>query len=377
VFDDLDRTLEKLLTTELPFSELVISFAAPDEALPNGGKKPVLNLFLYSIQENRELRRDDSAGRPVRVDCHYIASVISRSTENPEEDEHRILGAVMRVFLRHREIPAAIAQGVLRDQPLPMRATTLLPTTQESGAELWQAFRVKPRPSLRYAVTISVDALASAGPEAPVTAFRADATAPAGFGGIGATVRPSLYGTVTDALSGQPLSGARIELTGYPDAFRARLEAGGRGGRPGLARSSATGGFRFFDLPPGTYAVAVSLPGAGLRYGAVALAGLVVGRDAGGNPVAAVADAALPPSAVVGQVSRAPDDTDGELDLVEVRVAGSGESTFTDAAGRFTLAAIEPGARQLHFARQGLASKTVPVTVEQGRSTTLNVQLDR
>ena len=69
-------------------------------------------MFLYDIRENRELRdtewierRDfDKAARqrpPVRVDCSYLVTAWpSDAVPNPSQDEHHILGEVMKVLLR-------------------------------------------------------------------------------------------------------------------------------------------------------------------------------------------------------------------------------------------------------------------------------------
>ena len=51
---------------------------------------------------------------PTRVDCSYLITAwASESISNPSQDEHRILGEVMRVLLRHATLPAQVLQGDL------------------------------------------------------------------------------------------------------------------------------------------------------------------------------------------------------------------------------------------------------------------------
>ncbi len=60
MIDDLDRTVEELLRRELApalVDQVAISFAAPDsEFPPSSVTLPAVDLFLYDIRENRELR---------------------------------------------------------------------------------------------------------------------------------------------------------------------------------------------------------------------------------------------------------------------------------------------------------------------------------
>ena len=61
MIDDLDRTVEELLRRELApalVEQVAISFAAPDaEFPPSTVTLPAVDLFLYDIRENLELRR--------------------------------------------------------------------------------------------------------------------------------------------------------------------------------------------------------------------------------------------------------------------------------------------------------------------------------
>jgi hypothetical protein len=93
MLSDLDATLEALLRGNLPDSllqNLRISFAAPDDHFPPASVQlPALNLFLFLIQENRELRnrepsferRDDGSvskqPASVRVDYHYLVTAFA------------------------------------------------------------------------------------------------------------------------------------------------------------------------------------------------------------------------------------------------------------------------------------------------------------
>ncbi len=186
MIDDLDRSLENLLRRELPpelVSQITISFATPDGSFPPASVTlPAIDLFLYDMRENRDLRdgewrlerqSDGTAVRkapPVRVDCSYLITAWpSDSSTTPARDEHRILGEVMKALLRHPSLPQAVLEGSLVGQQPPLPASTLQPGRLQSLAEFWQALGGKPKATLSYTVTIGVETgvAAEAGP--PVT----------------------------------------------------------------------------------------------------------------------------------------------------------------------------------------------------------------
>jgi len=173
MIDDLDKTLAVLLRRELPpalASQVSVSFATPDAKFPPSSVTlPTLNFFLYDVRENWERRSNEwlaerhPDGRgiqrppPARVDCSYLVTAWGKSSPDPAEEEHSLLGAAMRVLLRHRRIPAEVLQGSLQSQELPVRAATLQPTLLQSLGELWQAMGGRPRAVLNYTVTICID----------------------------------------------------------------------------------------------------------------------------------------------------------------------------------------------------------------------------
>src|SRR5215471_20999293 len=93
MIDDLDRSVEELLRRELPpalVGQVAISFASPDSEFPPASVTlPAVDLFLYDVRENRELRstewifdrRDDGTATrrraPVRIDCSYLITAWS------------------------------------------------------------------------------------------------------------------------------------------------------------------------------------------------------------------------------------------------------------------------------------------------------------
>lgn len=179
MIDDLDRSLEELLRRELPpalVSQVGLSFAAPDDEFPPPSVTlPAVDLFLYDLRENQELRSSEwvvernangTATRrraPVRVDCSYLVTAwASSSSTTPAFDEHRLLGEVMRVLLRHPTLPAPVLQGSLQGQEPPLPSSTLQPGHLQSLADFWQALGGKPKTALSYTVTIGMQ------PEAPV-----------------------------------------------------------------------------------------------------------------------------------------------------------------------------------------------------------------
>jgi Pvc16 N-terminal domain len=181
MFHDLDATLAALLDSELTLENVTVSFAAPDDQFPPSGvSPPAISFFLYEMRENHDLRsnqweldrRDDGmltrTRPPVRVDCSYLITAWpSESAPDPAHDEHRLLGEVMKVLLRHRLIPAAHLRGELVGQEPPPRARVIAEDQLRSLGEFWQAMGGKPKATLHYGITLSVDVLepVDVGPE--------------------------------------------------------------------------------------------------------------------------------------------------------------------------------------------------------------------
>jgi len=168
---DLDQSLAALLGRELPGrDQITVSFAAPDDQF--AVKLPAVDLFLYDLRENLELRsNDDEVERhddgtatrfqpPVRVDASYLITAWPGGAgghSDSSEDEHKLLGAVMRALLRFRKLPREVLQGSLANQDLPLPVSTLQPGRLQSLGEFWQALGGKPKAALNYTVTLSVD----------------------------------------------------------------------------------------------------------------------------------------------------------------------------------------------------------------------------
>ena len=186
MIDDLDRTLEALLRQELPpdlVSQVTITFATPDDQFPpTAVTLPAVDLFLYDVRENQDLRSsewlverqgDGTASKrraPVRVDCSYLVTAwASEASTTPAQDQHLLLGETMRVLLRHPTIPAPLLQGDLAGQEPPLPASALRAGHLQSMAEFWQALGGKPRAALNYTVTIGLDAFEPAEPAPLVT----------------------------------------------------------------------------------------------------------------------------------------------------------------------------------------------------------------
>lgn len=175
MISDLDATLKAMLTANLPkdwFSDhhkLSITFDAPTkETIKDEGL--ALNLFLYDVRENRELRTNEPLRErqgntmkisrpPVRVDCSYLITAWAKEAHEPGViDQHNILSATMIALLRYPTIPAEFLQGKLADQPAPPPVASLQAGQLQNISEYWQA--IGPAKGLKavlhYRVTISV-----------------------------------------------------------------------------------------------------------------------------------------------------------------------------------------------------------------------------
>jgi hypothetical protein len=171
MFQDLDATLAALVESELAVTNVAVSFAAPDDQFPPSSVGlPALSFFLYDVRENHDLRTnqwelerrlDGVVTRqrpPVRVDCSYLITAWpSESAPDPSGDEHRLLGELLKVLLRHRVIPREHLRGDLEGHEPPLRGRVLAENQLQSLGELWQAMGGKPKAILHYGVTLSVE----------------------------------------------------------------------------------------------------------------------------------------------------------------------------------------------------------------------------
>jgi hypothetical protein len=87
VIHDVDATLKELLVQKMPLdvSAVDVTFDMPNREWSGRVVKPTLNLFLYSVRENHELRSNQRAlvrngvvgterRGPVRMDLTYLIS---------------------------------------------------------------------------------------------------------------------------------------------------------------------------------------------------------------------------------------------------------------------------------------------------------------
>ena len=168
---ELDQTIAALLKRELPGrDQITVSFAAPDDQF--SVKLPAVDLFLYDVRENLELRgNDDVIERlgdftsirtrpPVRVDASYLITAwpgVGSGQSDASEDEHMLLSAVMRALLRFPKLPRELLRGSLARQDWPLPVSTLQPGRLQSLGEFWQALGGKPKAALNYTVTLPID----------------------------------------------------------------------------------------------------------------------------------------------------------------------------------------------------------------------------
>ena len=181
MFHDLDATLAALVQGELPMRNVAISFASPDDQFPPSSVTlPAIAFFLYDVRENVELRTNQWETQrqpngmttrkrpPARVDCSYLITAWpSENAPNPAQDEHRLLGEVLKVLLRHRRIPETYLHGELIGQEPPLPAKIIAENQLQSLGEFWQAMGGRPKATLHYGITLSVDVFDSedVGPE--------------------------------------------------------------------------------------------------------------------------------------------------------------------------------------------------------------------
>lgn len=166
MIQDLDDTLKELLIQKVPIENSVIEikFEMPDKDWESKLTKPTINVYLYDIRENHELRsnetylsRNGAVGTetraPVRMDFAYLISVWTREIA----DEHRLLGTILKTLLRYPILPPEILKGEMATQSIPLRAWVTQPERMPNAWEFWGAIDGRLKAGLSYMVTVAVE----------------------------------------------------------------------------------------------------------------------------------------------------------------------------------------------------------------------------
>jgi Pvc16 N-terminal domain/Carboxypeptidase regulatory-like domain len=176
---DLSLTLQAILddpalTTTFPeLAAAQIVFDHPTETF--NPTQTTIDLFLYDIRENMELRSNEPTIRrlngqaemrrpPLRIACSYLITAWPVGGSDLALQEHRLLSQVLQVLSRYAKIPESFLRGQLVGQEplLPMMIAQA--EGLKEPADFWTAIGNKLRPSLTVTVTIGMQVFA------PVTA---------------------------------------------------------------------------------------------------------------------------------------------------------------------------------------------------------------
>lgn len=234
MFEDADKTIEKILDDDGAPAELKaadVSFITPDKNFTLAG--PTVNLFLYEVKENRELRDPTPIIEklngvfirkepPLRVDCSYIVTTWSNAPGDAKVvEEHRLLAQALLWLSRFPTIPPDKLQGSLVDQLYPPPTMVAQMDPNKNAGDFWFALGIPPRPAFYLVVTIAMDlGLTTDGPLVTTRITDIDA-------GLGAEREQwvQIGGRVATA-GGVGVADAVVDM---PDAgLRARSDADGR-----------------------------------------------------------------------------------------------------------------------------------------------------
>ncbi len=258
MFADLDESIRQLLIQRgnLDAGEVDIAFDLPSREWPAGVSKPTVNLYLYDIRDNSDLKNpapwvtrpgpNNTAikSRPdVRIDLTYCVTAFA----NAVEDEHRLLTRALITLFQYPNLPPELLQGAVGGQEI--RTFTAQPDgVIQSPADFWGALDNDIKPSIDYRVTLRIDL----NQETPV--------------GLALTSQFKL---------GLKANGSSaVKVTELPFQIGGRVHQGDdpEQGVPGVsvtlleraldATTDETGRYTFSGVPAGSYTLVISAPGA-------------------------------------------------------------------------------------------------------------------
>lgn len=221
MIQDLGNTLKAILTQPgLPPDLAGASVVFDRPVDPFTPTQTTVDLFLYDIRENLELRNNEptvtttggmatTTPAPLRVACSYLVTAWPTTGPNLVFQEHQLLSEVLQLLSGYPLIPSTFLRGSLVGQQPPLPMVALQPDALKNMSEFWTSLGTKLRASLTVTVTIAMDVL-RVPPPAPIVISQElgleqldlPATREATF---------RIAGTVTDA-TGSPTVGATVTI---------------------------------------------------------------------------------------------------------------------------------------------------------------------
>jgi len=174
---ELNETLKELLLREMPVrkGDIEIQFDLPKREWSSRLNKPTLNIFMYDVLENIELRgseqwtqTDNGDGtvslhrNPVRVNFYYLITSWAKEIQ----DEQQLLSTALTTLLRQAIIPEDLLPESLQNQPVPIRLEVLQNKSLAKMSDFWSTIENDPHPGIRLTVTLTID------PYKPITSPR-------------------------------------------------------------------------------------------------------------------------------------------------------------------------------------------------------------
>jgi hypothetical protein len=249
---DLDETIKQLLIKngKVDHGEVDIKFDTPNREWSASLSKPTINLYLYDIRENHELRGTEwiierngnntatKRKNARRINLSYLVTVWT----NNIEDQHNLLWSVLSTLVRYPTIPQELLHGQLGKQQYPVIASAAQPDGLfNNPADFWAALDNEIKPSFSYVVILPMD---------PDLAFTSAITRTSSL----AVKRPDAEAEIITAIYGTVYAKGQPEKV-MADAMIVAKEANM------TARTNDQGRYSFTRIPAGQHSFQVTVPG--------------------------------------------------------------------------------------------------------------------
>ena len=252
---ELHAALQRLLWERGQISpqEVDITFEAPTRERIEPLLRPTINLFLFEVQENVELRqtnwqversnaRVERRQPPRRIDLRYMISALSTEVE----DEHALLWRTLATLLKYPELPRELLPDELQRMEQPIAARTAQQDGGQRMLDVWSALGATPRPALYYVVTVPVDLeIVLSAPLVLTRTIQYRKLPPSAAATETTTVTGGVVRGVVRRADSSPLGGAEVSLVADPGV---------------VSVANANGEFHLARVPTGQIRLRVKLP---------------------------------------------------------------------------------------------------------------------